>query len=75
MDAYLLKGVILFLFFCFNLFVEKQNIFLYILFCVFFIYRVCIVLSIYGVNLFPICITLYFKINNYKNETRTFIGY
>jgi hypothetical protein len=50
MDAYLLKGVILFLFFCFNLFVEKQNIFLYILFCVFFIYRVCIVLSIYGVD-------------------------
>jgi hypothetical protein len=30
-------------YFCFNLFVEKQNIFLYILFCVFFIYRVCIV--------------------------------
>jgi hypothetical protein len=53
MDEYLLKGVILLLFFCFNLFVEKQNIFLYILFCVFFIYRVCIVLSIYRVCIVP----------------------
>jgi hypothetical protein len=42
MVDYLLKYVILFLFTCFNLFVVKQNMFLHILFSVFFIYSVCI---------------------------------
>jgi len=52
MNEYLLKGVILFLFFCFNLLAEKQNIFLYILFGVFFIYRVCIVPHLYDTYIF-----------------------